>query len=559
MAVAGCATNSAVNPHTGWTAHSEIPYSTAAETSLRARARAIDAVPDTSTESTPVPLTRDEALLTALATNPDIVVSRYGPRLADTYIGEARAAFDPSLTGALSYSRDNQPIAESQTDTLGVTTGAGTGSANTTQAALQLTLNALRAAQGIVSYVHPEKNILESRQTQGTLALREYLPTGTELTLSGSTLKSGSNQTEDSYQGAIGVELRQALLRGFGTKVNLASLRQARNSSLRQRYEFMATALDTVRRVESGYWDLVLAHEVEKIREFGVRLAEEQLQRNEDLLAVGRAIDADVLASRAERDTRVADAATAKASTRSRNVELLRLLNPGNAGRLDGALEPVDEPGAEPALLSLEDSQDLAARFRPEIAQAQCETANADLEVVSARNNLLPAVDLVAAYGRSSRGSGSGGLTSSWNDKDYENYRIGVEVNLSLLNRAEKARHTRAQLTRAQMERSIERLRLDVAAEVRQAVIEVERQWESLHASRQAVASREEQYRVEKGRNEVGKTTNLDLVRVQRDLIEAQVAEATARIQYEQALTALYAAEGTLLLRRGIAFEDLEE
>ena len=43
------------------------------------------------------------------------------------------------------------------------------------------------------------------------------------------------------------------------------------------------------------------------------------------------------------------------------------------------------------------------------------------------------------------------------------------------------------------------------------------------------------------------------------DLILAQVNEITARVSYIQALVGLYAAEGTLLERRGVTFDDISK
>jgi outer membrane protein TolC len=62
--------------------------------------------------------------------------------------------------------------------------------------------------------------------------------------------------------------------------------------------------------------------------------------------------------------------------------------------------------------------------------------------------------------------------------------------------------------------------------------------------------------RIAQDRNAVGKATNLDVQIVQRNLIQAEVDEGTARVGYIEALTSLYAAEGTLLERRGIRLDD---
>jgi outer membrane protein TolC len=70
------------------------------------------------------------------------------------------------------------------------------------------------------------------------------------------------------------------------------------------------------------------------------------------------------------------------------------------------------------------------------------------------------------------------------------------------------------------------------------------------------VESRTEQLCVEKGRYHAGKAKNLDILVIERDLIQARVDDATARIGYIQALTSFFASEGTLLERRGITLEE---
>jgi len=57
----------------------------------------------------------------------------------------------------------------------------------------------------------------------------------------------------------------------------------------------------------------------------------------------------------------------------------------------------------------------------------------------------------------------------------------------------------------------------------------------------------------------LGRSTNLNVMQVRRDFIQAKVDEAAARVHYLQAVTALYAREGTLLTRRGVALELEEE
>jgi len=171
----------------------------------------------------------------------------------------------------------------------------------------------------------------------------------------------------------------------------------------------------------------------------------------------------------------------------------------------------------------------------------------------------LPQLDLVASYGRTSRGDETSDATRFLGSSRFEQYRVGVQLQTPILNRAERARYRRADLLREQGDRLVSSIESALAAEVRQAAIHVDRLQERIRATQEALKNRVEQLRVALDRNSVGKTTNLDVLLVQRDLIQARVEEVSARVSYVEALTDLYAAEGTLLARRGISLDYVQK
>lgn len=503
-----------------------------------------------------IPLSLDTALLTAITLNRSIEVARFGPPIGATLIPEARAAFDPALSASLTTGRDKRFTETSTTATSSLSTSLlGTNNA-TTQSDLENIISALRKLDQLVAAVEtPGVTSVVTESTQGSIGIAHVLPTGTALSLSGTGSATDYSLADDDNQGAWSLDVTQPLLEGAGTRVNLIGIRQARNQAEQAHYLFREQVLGVMQQVEIEYWNLVLARAILEIRQFAVTIAEEQLRRNQDLLDVGRAIEADVLAAQAELATRTADLIAAQASLKSHNVTLIRLLNPTATAQWTLSFDPTEQPQSAPVAVDPEQSAQRALAYRPEIGQTQLEVANRDLDTVRTKNQLLPRLDVVGAYGRNSSGRTSAGMTRYLDDADAENYRIGVEFQMPILNRAEKARHKRALLTLEQSEASLAELRQAIDAEVRQGVIGVGEQWERLQATARAVASRTEQLRVEQGRYEVGRLTNLDLLQVQRDLIQAQLDEATARIAYAQSLTNLYAAEGTLLARRGISLE----
>ena len=92
---------------------------------------------------------------------------------------------------------------------------------------------------------------------------------------------------------------------------------------------------------------------------------------------------------------------------------------------------------------------------------------------------------------------------------------------------------------------------------MRRAVIAVQSQWERVQAAREAVTAREEELRIERDRYQVGMARNLDVLAIQRLLIETRVQAVEAEVGYLKALVDLHRAQGTLLEHRGVTLADV--
>jgi outer membrane protein TolC len=456
-------------------------------------------------------ITRDGAILTALARNRSLAVQRFAPEIAATREREARAAFDPSLLSTVSYGRQKRPG------------GAPSGSATV------------------------------SRTLDAKAQISEFLPTGTEVFLSGGFMRNRVDETPWNNTGTWSAGINQSLLRGAGCNVNLVTLRQARNTAARSLHELRGFVMDLVLEVEKAYWELALARETLGIRQLSVQLAYEQLQLNLDLISVQKLAGAARYSAEAELATRQADLVDAEAAVRARTIDLIRLLDPDQAAQWAIRFALKDAPEAGQVDIDQEVSARLAPLYKPELAQARLDLANRDLEVVRTRNGLLPRLDVSASYGRLSSGDSMRDAGRHLDDSDFDNYDVGASLEFSPLNRAERARHRRALFEQQAAEASIRNLEQLLESEVRRAAIEVERQWQRIPATQQAVKYRLEELETERSRFAVGKSTNLDVLQVHRNLIQAKLDEVTARVRFIEALANLYHAEGTLLERRGVA------
>lgn len=481
-------------------------------TSLQAILDEADAAPAKQLEELETrPVTRDGAILFALGRNKRLAIERLSPAIAETFTREAWAEFDPRLTALASFTKSPQ-----------VRDG------------------------DVVAMASSE------RQSRGQAELRQLTPLGAEVFLAGALQRERVIPEPSDYQTAYSFGVNMALLDGAGLNVNLVDVRQTENDVAASMAELRGFVMDLVAEVEILYWELALAEETLKIREASLELAHEQERLNRDLFEVGKALEADVMTAEAEVASRIADLADARALLRQRMLQFIRLLSPDSPEQWDLRFDILDEPTTALVSLQPQISAKLAHLWRPELAQARLDLANADLEIVRTKNGLLPRLDAFASYSRRAIGGSASDSFQIANETEAEGYQVGLAFDMALLNRAERARHRRAMFRQAQAEEAIRNLEELLEMEVRTALIEVQRQWERIGATEKVVEGRREQLRAAQEQAVAGLLPTLDALQIQRDFVQAQVDAATARIRYVQAVTELYRREGTLLDRRGV-------
>ena len=237
---------------------------------------------------------------------------------------------------------------------------------------------------------------------------------------------------------------------------------------------------------------------------------------------------------------------------RALSATLEGLLNPAGSGR-PALFVAVDEPRVERVAVDPAASVDRALELRPELYRDRAALANRELDVVAARDRLEPRLDLTAGYGRSSLGPELGDAGDHLvDDSRFDRWWLGLGLDLPLVRRGDRARLERARLGRLQARAAVDDTASRGVEEVRRAAVAVQTEQARVEATAEAVAARREELRIERDRYQVGMVRNLDVLLVQRLLIQAEVDAAAARVDLRQALAELYRAEGTLLERRRI-------
>jgi len=463
----------------------------------------------------PLKVTIAEAILLCLENNRSLVVQRLNPSIRQTFEDQERAVFDPAINADVSAGRvKGENLARSGSATEEFTTDA---------------------AEGIIS-------------------LEQYFPTGTTVALEADSLIDDSSLYEDNfYTNRLGMTVSQALLRGFGTEVNLARLQQARLDTRMSEYELRGFTELLVAEVEQTYWDYALARRQIEIVEESLKVARQQLNETKELITVGRLAKAELAAVQAEVAAQEQALIEARANKESIHLQLLRLLNPVGPGLWQREVDLIHQPTLpEIKLEDVELHVDVSRRMRPILNEARLEIQRGDLELVRTRNGLLPLMDLFITLGKSGYANSFGESVRNISKDSYD-AQAGLSFQYPIFNRDAQAQHRRALLTREQSQKALENLSQLVEVDVRTAYIAVKRTKQQIAASSVTRMFDEEKLRTETEKLRVGKSTSFLVAQAQRDLLVSRIAEVRALANYLKALVDLYRQDGSLLERRGIS------
>ncbi|HSO18055.1 MAG TPA: TolC family protein, partial [Desulfosarcina sp.] len=296
-----------------------------------------------------------------------------------------------------------------------------------------------------------------------------------------------------------------------------------------------------------------LARRQIEIVEESLKVARQQRDETEQLIAVGRLARSELAAVQAEVAAQTQSLIEARAYKQSLQLQLLRLLSPPGGDLWGRELALIHEPTLpEIRLEAVAQHVAVSARMRPLLNQARLELLRGDLELVKTRDGLLPLLDLFATLGKSGYANAFGDAVGRIDGNNYD-AGAGLRLAYPLFNRDARARHRRARLSREQAEKSLDNLSQLVEVDVRSAYIEVDRTKQQIAASSVTRAFDEEKLRTETEKLRVGKSTSFLVAQAQRDLLASRIAEVRAIVNYLKALIDLYYQDGSLLERRGIA------
>jgi outer membrane protein TolC len=541
-----------------------------------------------------------DAIDLALENNLDLVIARYNLPIAQTDL--LRTAAGGSVRGV------NTGVVSGTPGGAGTGGGSGTGAGGTSSGAG----GAGAGASGIVSstlgtgtsissydpiisakaYNDHTSEQLTNLQVEGvpvykfntsaaTVTYDQAFPTGTAFEVSWANSRQTTNGIYDyfspSYASSMQVYVQQPLLAGFGLGPNLRFLRIARTNQKISDIAFRAQVIATVTQVCDIYWDLVSAYDNERVAERSVAFAQDTLDKSKKQLDLQAIPAMDVLKAEGDLATREQDLTVART-----NLELQELYMKNAVTRSldDPILEempvvPTDHTGAQIATMN-EPVQEMIAhalKDRTELQESALDLENRALSRKTARNALLPTVDLYGIY----VGTGAGGERNSnyYNDTTTSNlpnsfggvmsdamnatapeYRVGVSLSIPLRNRTAKADQYRTELEYRQSQVYLEEQKKRIRIEVRNARYALEQGAARVDSARKARDLAAKTLDIMQKEQQLGAGSNQQTLSAEHDLAVAESALVAAETAYEKARIEVRRATGSVLDEYGISISD---
>jgi len=362
-----------------------------------------------------------------------------------------------------------------------------------------------------------------------------------------------------SYTTDFVVSLSQNLLRNAGTRTNSHGIRIAHYQSKAAEVRTRLEVIRVIALTDRVYWRLYAARKELEVRKQQHELALAQLDRAKRLVEAGT--DAEVEVIRAE--SGVADGLeaiiVAENTLRDQERTMKRILNKhGLTMSSPTVMIPATPPDPVRYDISPKQLVDAAMSGRMTLLELELQLAQDASTVDFQRNQTLPLAALDYTYTSNGLGTSYSNAFDVTEDRDFEDQRVSIRVEVPLGNEAAKSRLRRAILTRLQNSATLKQRQVQIEQEVLNAVDQLEANWQRIMANRQRAILAGRTLDAEQRQFDLGLRTSTDVLDAQARLADAQSAEARSLADYQIAQTDLAFATGTILGAANIHWEPIE-
>lgn len=362
-------------------------------------------------------------------------------------------------------------------------------------------------------------------------------------------------------------EFRHPLLRGRGSQINRMPVIISRIGTDIEILNVQGQLQDMLNNLEIRYWDLYLAYRTLETAKIGRDSALVTWRVAYDNFAVGQKSEQPEKQAREQYFSFRAAVETALRELYNAENELRLLMGlTATDGRL---IRPKDEPTLVRVNFEWCDILAESVARRPELLSKRWEIKQREMELILARNKLLPQLDVGGVYrwvglgddliaadrnGLNFPAQGSTAFDELF-EGNYQEFGLNISLNMPVGFRRELAGVRHAQLRMAREKAALEDMELDVSVGLAKGVRNVDANYQlaQTNANRWSAAERE----VEIVQDQYPELVTADLVlEAQRRRAQAQAAFWNAVVEYNKSIADLHTRKGSILEYNNIGFEE---
>ena len=247
----------------------------------------------------------------------------------------------------------------------------------------------------------------------------------------GGFITSTNNRFTQQYQTFVGITLTQPILKNAGNGYTFAGIRMAALESDIAFQEYRRQLMLTISQAESAYWNLYYAQEQLRFFQESVSVAESVLDDSQEKMKAGQGSELDVLEARsglAVRKTKQNEALQSFYDAMSQ-VRAFTGVMPTEQRR---ELRAIDIPATTNGPSSYAVNFGNAFNLNPDFLIQRKKVAQESLRLGVARNQLLPELDVKAAYGFNGLGRTPGDSWDLVESRNFPSWSLGLELTVPL-------------------------------------------------------------------------------------------------------------------------------
>jgi len=406
------------------------------------------------------------------------------------------------------------------------------------------------------------------QQDTGTFLaeLTKQTAPGTVFTLRNNTIYDQNNRgfnrvLMSDWNTNIEFEMTHPLLRGSGTQVNRVPTIIARIRTDISLAQFEGNVRDQVDSIERAYWELHFQYRTFKAAKKGYASALATWQRIEKHRDAGTdkgsASDLAQAGQQLDRFKRAQTTAHADLFTSERRLRQLMGLPP-NGRRM---IRPANEPTR--ARVQFEWSEVITEAYArsPELRQQKWLIAQNEQELIVARNQLLPELNLFAMYRVLGAGDdlweyprkglnfpAEGSLAmDELTEGNYTESRIGVSLRSPFGFRRERAGLRNAQIQLAKSKAILRAQKIDIEHQIADAFNRLDNHFLNIHVAFSQWRNAQADVEATEALDQFGQVTTDRLLEAQRNLADAEVNYYNSLLSYNMAISEVHFRKGSLL------------